>query len=131
VTAGRIAAIVFAVLVAATIGVLVVSQNVRSRLIVDQVEITNAVTAGEGRGAKIRFRLTEDEDRATVEVLDGDRGVVATLADGEPLGDYEIHRFNWPVGRKVDPGTYRVRLELDSLDRVLVLPEEVDVSRHG
>jgi hypothetical protein len=131
VTAGRIAAALFAVLVAATVVVLVVSQNVRSGVVVDQVEVTNELVAGQGRAAKVRFRLTEDEPRGTVEVLDEDREVVATLAEAEPLGDYEIHRFRWTPGPDAKPGSYRVRLALDSLDREIVLPEEVDVRRDG
>jgi hypothetical protein len=126
VTAGRIAAILFAVLVAATVIVLVISQNVRSRLVVDQVEITNELDAAGDRPARIRFRLTEDEESATVAVVDRD-GLVETLAEDEPLGDYELHRFRWAPGPEVDEGTYRVRLTLDSLDRELLLPERIDV----
>jgi hypothetical protein len=126
VTAGRISAILFAVLVAATGIVLVVSQNVRSRLIVDQVEITNELDPEADRPAGIRFRLTEDEESATVAVVDRD-GLVETLAEDVALGDYEIHRFRWDPGPELDEGTYRVRLTLDSLDRELLLPEKIDV----
>jgi hypothetical protein len=106
--------------------VLVISQNVRSRLVVDQVEITNELDAAGDRPARIRFRLTEDEESATVAVVDRD-GLVETLAEDEPLGDYELHRFRWAPGPEVDEGTYRVRLTLDSLDRELLLPERIDV----
>jgi hypothetical protein len=127
VTAGRIAAILFAVLAGATVLVLVISHNVRSRLVVDQVEISNQLDPAADHPARIRFRLTEDEERATVAVVDRDGSVVETLAEDRPLGDYEIHRFRWAVGRGVEKGTYRVRLTLASLDRELVLPEEIDV----
>jgi hypothetical protein len=126
VTAGRIAAILFAVLVAATVIILVISQNVRSRLVVDQVEVSNELDPAGDRRARIRFRLTRDEESATVAVVDRD-GVVETLAEDVPLGDYEIHRFRWAPGPEVDDGTYRVRLTLDSLDRELLLPERIDV----
>jgi len=128
VTAGRIAAILFAVLAAATLAVLVISQNVRSQLVVDQIEISNALDLSAGSPARIRFRLTEDEERATVEVIDEGGAVVETLAEDEPLGDYEIHRFRWAGDPGLDDGAYRVRLTLGSLDREIVLPEEVDVS---
>lgn len=125
-SAGRIASIVFAVLVASAAAILVITQNIRDRLVVDQVEISNELVAGGGRPAGIRFRLTEDERRATLAVVrHGD--VVETLAEDEPLGDYEIHRFRWSPPRDVKPGSYRVRLTLDSLGRELFLPEEIDV----
>jgi hypothetical protein len=129
VTAGRIAAVLFAVLVAAAIAVLVISQNVRSRLVVDQVEISNQLDPAGERRATIRFRLTEDEESATVAVVDRDGVVVEVLADDVPLGDYEIHRFRWAPGRGIAEGTYRVRLMLHSLERELVLPEVIDVRR--
>lgn len=126
-TTRSIAAILFAALVAATVVVLVVSQNVRSQLVVDQVEVSNELDPGSGRQARVRFRLTEDEERATVEVVGRGGEVVDTLAEDEPLGDFEVHRFRWAGGGDLDRGTYRVRLRLESLDREIVLPEEVDV----
>ncbi len=60
-------------------------------------------------------------------VVDEDGRMVETLAEDEPLGDYEIHRFRWAVGRGVEEGSYRVRLILDSLGRELYLPEQIDV----
>ena len=128
-TAGRIAAVLFAVLVAAAIAVLVISQNVRSRLVVDQVEISNRLDPAGKRRATVRFRLTEDEESATVAVVDREGVVVEVLADEVPLGDYEIHRFRWVPGREIADGTYRVRLMLHSLERELVLPEVIDVRR--
>lgn len=127
-TAGRIAAILFAVLVAASAIVLVVTQNVRDRLVVDQIEVSNELRPGSGRPATIRFRLTEDEERATVEIVRQGE-VVETLAEHEPLGDYEIHRFRWAGEPGLKPGSYRVRLTLDSLGRELLLPEEIDVRK--
>jgi hypothetical protein len=127
VTAERASAILFAVVVAAAAVVLVVTQNVRDRLVVDQVEITNEIDPGGERPARIRFRLTEDEERATVAVIDRRGRVVETLAEDEPLGDYEIHRFRWAPEPDLDPGSYRVRLTLDSLGRRFLLPEEIDV----
>jgi hypothetical protein len=128
VTAGRIAAILFAVLVAASVAVLVITQNVRDRLVVDQVEVSNELEPGSGRPARIRFRLTEDEERATVAIVRHGE-VVETLAEDEPLGDYEIHRFRWAGEAGLEPGSYRVRLTLDSLGRELLLPEEIDVRK--
>ena len=128
-TAGRIAAVLFAVLVAAAIAVLVISQNVRSRLVVDQVEISNQLDPAGKRRATVRFRLTEDEESATVAVVDREGVVVEVLADEVPLGDYEVHRFRWAPGREIADGTYRVRLMLHSLERELVLPEVIDVRR--
>lgn len=128
-TAGRVAAVLFAVLVGAAIAALVISQNVRSRLVVDQVEMSNELDPAGERPARIRFRLTEDEESATVVVVDGERDVVDVLVEEAPLGDYEIHRFRWAPARGIDEGAYRVRLTLDSLERELLLPEEIDVRR--
>jgi hypothetical protein len=125
---GRLAApVLFAALVVATLAVLAVTQNARSRLVVDQIELTNAFRPDRGERAAIRFRLTEDEEDATVEVIDSDDDVVATLA-AEPLGDFEIHRFRWDGGAE-EAGAYRVRLTLESLDREVVLPEAIDLKR--
>jgi hypothetical protein len=126
VSAGRIAAILFAVLVVAAAAILVITQNVRDRLVVDQVEISNELQAGGDRPARIRFRLTEDEQRATLAIVRHGE-VVEILAEDEPLGDYELHRFRWAGEPELEPGSYRVRLTLDSLGRELLLPEEIDV----
>lgn len=125
-SAGRIAAILFAVLVVAAAAILVITQNVRDRLVVDQVEISNELEAGGDRPARIRFRLTEDEQRATLAIVRHGE-VVEILAEDEPLGDYELHRFRWAGEPELEPGSYRVRLTLDSLGRELLLPEEIDV----
>jgi hypothetical protein len=128
VSAERTAALCFAVLLAATVAALALAQSVRSRLVVDQVEISNRFDPSAGERARIRFRLTEDEDRATVEVLDRRGATVDTLVAGEPLGDYEIHRLRWD-GRGAEPGTYEIRLRLETLGREVVLGEEIDLRR--
>lgn len=129
-TANRIAALCFAVLVAATLAVLAVSQQVRSNLVVDQIDLRNEFDPSAGQHALIRFRLTQNEDRATVAVIDSRGNVVETLLAGQPLGDYEIHRFRWD-GRGAQSGSYEVRLTLAGLDREIVLPEEIDLDRGG
>ena len=127
---GRLVApLIFAALVAAAIAILVLSQNARSRLVVDQVELSNQFAPEAEERAAIRFRLTEDEERATIAVMDEDGATVEVLAAGQPLGDFEIHRFRWDGGDE-PPGSYRVRLTLESLDREIVLPEEIDLV-HG
>ena len=129
-TANRIGALCFAVLVAATLAVLAVSQQVRSNLVVDQIDLRNEFDPSAGQRALIRFRLTQNEDRATVAVIDSRGNVVETLLAGQPLGDYEIHRFRWD-GRGAPSGSYEVRLTLAGLDREIVLPEEIDLDRGG
>ena len=122
----------FAVVVAATLGILAFSQRARTELVVDQVELTNEFRPTAGRTAEIEFRLTQDETSATVEVIDSDDATADILAEDEKLGDFEIHRFSWD-GEGAEPGAYRVRLTLDSLGREIVLPEEIDLKRapHG
>jgi hypothetical protein len=121
-----VAPLLFAVLVGATLAILVLSQDARTSLVVDQIELSNELDPAKGPRAAIRFRLTQDEGSATVEVIDADEGTVAVLAEEEPLGDFEIHRFHWD-GEGADPGIYRVRLTLEGLDREIVLPEAIDV----
>ena len=121
-----VAPLLFAVLVAATLAVLVLSQGARTSLVVDQIELSNDLTLAKGERATIRFRLTQDEPSATIEVIDADDETVAVLAEDEPLGDFEIHRYFWD-GEGAERGEYRVRLTLEGLDREIVLPEEIDV----
>ncbi len=121
-----VAPLAFAALVVVTLAVLVVSQSVRSRLVVDEIELSNEFRPAAGREAQIRFRLTEDEEIGTVEVIDEDGEVVAVLVDGEPLGDFEIHRFRWD-GAGAPEGVYEVRVTLDSLGREVILPEEIEL----
>jgi hypothetical protein len=124
---GRLVApLLFAVICAVTLAVLVFSQGARTKLVVDQIELTNRVNVAKDQRATIRFRLTEDEDEATVEVIDADDATVAVLQEGEPLGDFEIHRFRWD-GEGAATGSYRVRLTLASLDREIVLPEAIEL----
>lgn len=124
---GRFAApFLFVLICATTVAVLVVAQGARTKLVVDQVELTNRFDPARDQRATIRFRLTEDADDATVEVIDSDGGTVTVLQDGGPLGDFEIHRFRWD-GEGAPEGVYRVRLMLASLDREIVLPEQIDL----
>lgn len=122
-----VAPVLFAVLFAASAAVLLASQEVRGRLIVDRVAVTGAFEPSAGEKAKVRFRLTEDEDRASVTIIGDDGESVAELARDEPLGDYEIHRFRWGGAGAVAPGRYEVRLTLASLDRELVLGPGIEL----
>jgi hypothetical protein len=128
---GRVLApLVFAALVGATLVVLVLSQGARTKLVVDQIELTNIFRPADGQEAEIEFRLTEDEASATLEVIDADDETVAVLASDEELGDFELHRFHWD-GEGAEPGAYRVRLTLDALGREIVFPEEIDLKDRG
>ncbi len=128
---GRLVApLLFAAIVVAALAVLVYSQSARTRLVVDQIELTNILRPAKGEQARIEFRLTEDEKSATVEVIDADDETVDVLAADEPLGDFQIHRFQWD-GDGAAPGAYRVRLTLDSLGREIVLPERIDLKPAG
>ena len=121
-----LAPLLFAAIVAATLAVLVASQKARTKLVVDQVELTNVFRPSEGERADVEFRLTEDEESGTVEVVDADDEAVAVLAEDVELGDFEIHRFTWD-GAGAEPGVYTVHLTLDSLGREIELPEEIDL----
>jgi hypothetical protein len=121
-----VAPLLFAVLVGATVAILVFSQGARTSLVVDQIELSNDFSPAKGERATVRFRLTQNEESATVEVIDAEDETAAVLAEDEPLGDFEIHRYTWDGGA-AEPGNYRVLLTLEGLDREIVLPEVIDV----
>lgn len=134
VTVERLAAVAFAVMVCATVVALAVTQKMRSGApILDEVAIGNELRPPER--IRIRFRLTEDEPAASVEIIDRLGEPVATLAEDAFLGDYEIHRFTWrgrgSGGSHLSPGVYRVRVRLETLDRTIVLPGMIKLRRRA
>src|SRR5690242_2300997 len=123
-----LAAVVFALLVVATLAAFAYAQRVkRDPQVIDKFKIagkkTNAFTpAGPcHRRIRLKFRTTTSND-ATVEVIKPGGFVVRTLAE-EFLKRYSYHAYHWdgkddagviqPVGR------YRLRVVLEDEDRAL------------
>jgi hypothetical protein len=132
-------AIVFALLVLATLAAFAYSQRVkRDPLVLDRVTFVAAPRAkgatavhsftpnGDCRNDKIRIRFrTTVSDDGTVQVIKPGGRVVVTLARDRFLKRYTFHTFYWD-GRKRGGGTarsgrYKLRVRLGS-DRVLVTP---------
>jgi hypothetical protein len=135
----KAAAIVFALLVLATVAAFAYAQRVkRDPLVVDRVTFVGAPHA---KGTKrlhsftpnrdcrhdlmrIRFRTTINGD-GTVQVIKPGGRVVVTLARDRFLKRYTFHTFYWDGGRRgggtAPPGRYKLRVRLGS-ERTLITP---------
>jgi hypothetical protein len=128
-----VAAVVFALLVVATVGAFAYAQRVkRDPQVVDHFEIngkSSNVFTPEGRcdkrHVKLEFRTTTSNE-AMVEVIRPGGEQVRVLADDTFLKRYSYHVFHWDgkngKGVVQPPGRYRLRLMLENEDRSLVLP---------
>jgi hypothetical protein len=130
------AAIVFALLVLATIAAFAWSQRLkRDPLVLDRVSFlpvprtkppARAFTPnGDCRSdrVRIRFRMTQS-DRANVQVVKPGGKLVVTLARDTYLKRYRFHTFYWDGRMRNDgvapPGRYKLRVKMLGEDRTLV-----------
>jgi hypothetical protein len=135
------AAVVFALLVVATVAAFAYAQRVkRDPLLVDRVEIghkkSNSFTPkGQcDRRIKLKFRTTTSND-GTVEVIRPGGEIVSVLAKEEFLKRYTIHTYFWN-GKNDDgviqpAGRYRVRVLLEDEGRELTLPGTIRLHDRG
>lgn len=136
---GRAAAVVFALLVLATVAAFAYAQRVkRDPLVLDRVSFVGAPYV---KGTKrvhsftpnddcrhdlmrIRFRVTQSHV-ATVQIVKPGGRVVVTLARGRLLKRYRFFTFYWDGRRRgggtAPPGRYKLRVRLGS-ERTLVTP---------
>ncbi|HEY1854717.1 MAG TPA: hypothetical protein VGG40_09025 [Solirubrobacterales bacterium] len=134
------AAIVFALLVLATLGAFAYAQRVkRDPLVVDRVtfgtEGHHAFTPnGDCRNdtIRIRFRTTVSDD-ANVQIIRPSGHLVLTLAREAFLKRYHFHTYYWngvePGGTLAPAGRYKLRVALLGEGRVLVLPGTIHLHR--
>jgi hypothetical protein len=127
------AAVVFALLVVATVAAFAYSQRLkRDPLVLDRVTFgTVAARSFTPNGdcrldrTRIRFRVTRS-DRATVQVVKPGGKLIITLARDRPLKRYRFFTFYWNGRSRLDgiaePGRYKLRVKLLEQDRVLVPP---------
>jgi hypothetical protein len=135
------AAVVFALLVVATIAAFAYSQRLkRDPLVLDHVTfigvprtdpaappVRSFTPNGDCRfdRIRIRFRVTRT-DRGTVQVVKPGGKLVVTLARDVPLKRYRFFTFHWGGRSRIDgkapPGRYKLRVKLLDQDRVLVPP---------
>ena len=134
-----VAAVVFALLVLATIAAFAWSQRLkRDPLVLDRVSFA-AVPQTEHKGPpvraftpngdcrfdriRIRFRVTSS-DEGDVQMVRPRGGLVVTLARDTYLKRYTFNTFYWDGRTRDDgiapPGRYRLRVKLHDQDRTLV-----------
>jgi hypothetical protein len=140
------AAIVFALLVLATLAAFAYAQRVkRDPLVLDRVsfvgaprvkgtEVVHSFTPnGDCRHdlMRIRFRVTQSND-ATVQIVKPGGRVVVTLARDRFLKRYHYFTFYWDGrqrgGGTAPPGRYKLRVKLGS-ERTLVVPGVIKLHR--
>jgi hypothetical protein len=136
----RAAALVFALLVLATVAAFAWAQRLkRDPLVLDRVTFGTPVSRGFtpngdcrfDRG-RIRFRVTQSDD-ATVQVIKPGGRVVVTLARDEFLKRYHFFTYYWDGRQRgggiAKPGRYKLRVKLLGQDRVLVAPGGIKLHR--
>ncbi|HEX3360944.1 MAG TPA: hypothetical protein VHS74_08140 [Solirubrobacterales bacterium] len=135
------AAVVFALLVVATVAAFAYAQRVkRDPQIIDRVGIgtkkSNVFTPkGQcDRRIKLKFRTTTSND-GTVEIIRPGGEIVSVLAKKEFLKRYTIHTYFW-TGKNdhgvIQPaGRYRIRVLLEDEGRELTLPGTIRLHDRG
>jgi hypothetical protein len=135
------AAVVFALLVVATVAAFAYAQRVkRDPQVVDNFKIagehTNAFTPGGPchRRIRLKFRTTTSND-ATVQIIKPGGALVRTLAEGEFLKRYTYHAYHWDgkddAGQVQPVGRYRMRVQLEDEGRKLTLPGTIRIQKAG
>lgn len=145
---GSAAALVFALLVLATVAAFAWAQRVkRNPLVLDRVSfvavpilhpqaprVHGFTPNGDCRFDRIRIRFrTTKSDRGTVQVVKPGGRVVLTLARDAFLKRYTFHTFYWDGRMRDDgiapPGRYKLRVKLLGQDRTLVTPGVIPLHR--
>jgi hypothetical protein len=134
------AALVFALLVVATVAAFAWAQRVkRDPLVLDHVTFGTPVSRsftpnGDCRfdRERIRFRVTQS-DHATVQVVEPGGRLVVTLARDRFLKRYHFFTFYWDgrsrEGATAPPGRYKLRVKLLGQGRTLVPPGTIHLHR--
>ena len=136
----RAAALVFALLVLATLGAFAWSQRAkREPLVLDRVSFVAVPIPSSGKRVhsfvptgecfysrmRIRFRTTVS-NRGTIQVIRPGGATVLTLARDEFLKRYRFHTYFWDGRQRgsgiARPGRYKLRIRLLDDQRVLVPP---------
>jgi hypothetical protein len=144
----RAGALVFALLVLATVAAFAYAQRVkRDPLVLDRVTFVAVPRLHPKAPAvhsftpnhdcrydqlRIRFRVTQSDD-ATVQVIRPGGHVVITLARDEFLKRYHFFTYLWDGrqrgGGTARPGRYKLRVKLLGQERVLVTPGVIPLHR--
>ena len=129
----RLAAAVFLLLVAATIGAFFAAQRLKHQEPLLRYRASDRAFSPNGDGikdtARIRFRLP-DADDVTVTILDADGGTVRRLATNKRLGK-GAQMFRWDgqtdEGLLAPEDSYRVRVGLRDAGRTNTLPHTIEL----
>ncbi len=132
----RLVPILFLILLAGAAAALVFVDAQRSRSnVLDSALVTPSFAPG-GRGAeqaRIRFRVSEPEPSASVEVTRGDGSLVRRVAGPEPLSAGAVNRYAWDgrtdAGEPAPAGLYSIRVLLGEQDRAIYLPQRTRLVR--
>jgi len=142
------AAIVFALLVVATVAAFAWAQRVkRDPLVVDRVHFVSPPVSPNQKDRvhsftpngdcqrdtiRISFRTTVSDD-GNVQIIKPGGKVVLTLARETFLKRYTVHTYLWDGrqrgGGTAPPGRYKLRVTLLGEDRVLVLPGAIKLHK--
>ncbi len=130
----RLAGVLFALLVAATLAAFFVAQRLKSRpgVLVAAQGSTLLSPNRDGRFEVLELtaRLREAED-VTARVVDAEGEPVRTLLEDRPVRRRERVALRWdgrdPAGRPVPDGRYRVRLVLGRAGRAITHPRTITV----
>jgi hypothetical protein len=143
------AAIVFALLVLATLGAFAWAQRLkRDPLVLDKVSFVampvptdparprlhNFTPDGDCRNDRIRIRFrTTVSDESTIQIVKPAGRVVITLARDRFLKRYHFHTFVWDGRQRgggiAAPGRYKLRVKLLGQGRTLVPPGAIGLHR--
>jgi FlgD Ig-like domain len=129
----RLAQVLFAALVAATLGAFFVTQRLKqSPRLVQTLSITRDYSPHfRFRRAAIRIKLTRRADDATVSILSPDGDVVRRLVRNRHYAKGVPIQLLWngrdDSGRVVPDGSYRVRVGLRNQGRSVTLVDEIRV----
>jgi hypothetical protein len=136
----RAAALVFALVVLATVGAFAWAQRLkRDPLVLDRVTVGTPKSPGFTPNGdcrfdreRIRFRVTRSDD-ATVQVVKPGGRVVITLARDEFLKRYHFFTYYWDGRQRgggiARPGRYKLRVKLLGQERTLVAPGAIRLHR--
>ena len=125
-------AALFFALLTATLIVAVLAVRARSPDLV--LEVTRGLPTEITRGeeARIEFFVREDEPAARVAIVDAEEDLVRTLDERVALASGEETTYRWDgrtdAGLRVNPGRYRLLVELPGSDREMVWPRRITIS---
>jgi hypothetical protein len=121
-----LAAIIFVLLVLATVAMMISTQRVRRfGLVIDRIRVSKEFTPnddGNSDTARIRFRLTRPE-HVDLFIVDQEGQRVRQVLEGRALEDQVLNFADWDglddEGKRLPPGTYELEFRLRDRGRTV------------